>query len=353
MPHRMASLDRIQVSGIYLQWFSFRESDRKEDQTVMSDIFGSLVLIVIPFLLTAVNLFPAIFPALRSSERNMRIFESVSIFTGVVFTQAYISAFGILTDQDWDAVIFDDQLHTPVHTSSIPVFLLFCMIGLAGYIVLAAVKPEKLPPLAAILAIAANYFGIALSLMWILQTGRAFFLTLLPMNYIVIVIRLLNRKTREKRMRLLWGLLAFIPLAGIAIYFLKSGFTETADWSFSERIAPPSVDSHYLCTVAAQGHPKLVRPQRVGVRHGRRIVVNRQLSVANAFEQILEERVPKIHRVIRRFYDRHGYPLSRLIRTKAAADAVYIVMKPLEWFFLLVLYLVTADPEERIDRQYR
>ena len=35
-----------------------------------------------------------------------------------------------------------------------------------------------------------------------------------------------------------------------------------------------------------------------------------------------------------------------------AADAVYFLMKPLEWAFLLVLYLCDAKPENRIAVQY-
>jgi len=31
---------------------------------------------------------------------------------------------------------------------------------------------------------------------------------------------------------------------------------------------------------------------------------------------------------------------------------VYVAMKPLEWFFLLVLYTVDARPENRIHVQY-
>ena len=35
-----------------------------------------------------------------------------------------------------------------------------------------------------------------------------------------------------------------------------------------------------------------------------------------------------------------------------AADAVYLIMKPLEWLFVAVLYLFDAKPEDRIARQY-
>ena len=131
-------------------------------------------------------------------------------------------------------------------------------------------------------------------------------------------------------------------------------FTETSDWTLSTEISPPEVmvDAHYLCTVALRGHRGLVRPVRMGLRRGEKIVVNRQLCVANAFEQLLEERTPRFHRAVRNFYDTCGYPISRHIRTPLAADIVYLLMKPLEWLFTAVLYLFDTKPEDRIARQY-
>ena len=82
------------------------------------------------------------------------------------------------------------------------------------------------------------------------------------------------------------------------------------------------------------------------------IVVNRQLCVANAFEQLLEERVPRFHKAVRTFYDKYGYPISRHIRTPLAADFTYAIMKPLEWLFLAVLYTFDVKPEDRIALQY-
>lgn len=111
-------------------------------------------------------------------------------------------------------------------------------------------------------------------------------------------------------------------------------------------------DGHYLCTVAALGHRFLVKPLRPGIRHGMSITVNRQLMIANAFENVLEQYMPACHRTIRRLYDKYGYPVSRQIRTKTAADVIYVAMKPLEWFFLLVLYTVDIRPEDRIQVQY-
>jgi hypothetical protein len=113
-------------------------------------------------------------------------------------------------------------------------------------------------------------------------------------------------------------------------------------------------DCHYLCTVAANGHPRLVRPLRHGKRRGRTILVNRQLQVANAFEDLLHERWPRFGKLARAVYDRTGLPISRWIRTPLAADFVYLAMKPAEWLFYLVLLLLDpCAPEHRIARMYR
>ena len=73
---------------------------------------------------------------------------------------------------------------------------------------------------------------------------------------------------------------------------------------------------------------------------------------ANAFEQVLEEKTPRFHRFLRCNYDRYGYPFAKHIKKKWAMDLIYYLMKPLEWIFLLVLYLVDRKPENRIAMQY-
>ena len=47
-------------------------------------------------------------------------------------------------------------------------------------------------------------------------------------------------------------------------------------------------------------------PLRLGMRHGHEVIVNRQLCVANAFEQVLEERTPRFHRALRNFFPDFG-----------------------------------------------
>ena len=74
--------------------------------------------------------------------------------------------------------------------------------------------------------------------------------------------------------------------------------------------------------------------------------------MANAFEQLIEERMPGFHRAVRNFYDTYGYPISKHINSAWSADVVYLLMKPLEWVFVFVLYLFDTKPEDRINRQY-
>lgn len=210
-------------------------------------------------------------------------------------------------------------------------------------------------------------------------------LCVFPLNCVLIAIRtirdVVQQQTYKKAndshkckhiMRLLnntsnwpWiGFIAAIPLLGgiVAILlifgqepdsFIKA-WTQTADWNMSQKIAPQNIsrDDHYLCTVAAGGHRKIVKPIRNGKRHGRRVLVNRQLCIANAFEQLIEERTPKFHLFLRGLYDKIGYPIAKHIKSPYIADLIYFTMKPLEWIFLFTLYLFDTKPENRIAVQY-
>ena len=180
------------------------------------------------------------------------------------------------------------------------------------------------------------------------------------------VLRFLSKVSfNYQKMSRVWAIFLFPALILIQLILVLFGqrpdsfirvFLDTSSFHYSRIPAPPPEvvegDGHYLCTVSAAGHRKLVKPIRAGIRRGSRIVVNRQLLIANAFENILEEYTPNLHKAIRGFYDQYGYPLSRHIHSKWSADLVYLIMKPLEWFFLIVLYTVDPKPENRINVQY-
>lgn len=150
----------------------------------------------------------------------------------------------------------------------------------------------------------------------------------------------------------------YAVLSALAAHRAAAGvlaFTQTCEHTFSRLpIQHIPGNCHYLCTVAARGHGWLVRPERLGVRGGETIVVNRQLAVANAFEDLLHTRWPAFGRWCRAVYDRLGLPVSRVIRWRLVADAIYLAMKPAEWaFYGVLLTLDPGDPEARIDRMYR
>lgn len=335
----------------------------------------------------------------RELYRKGRIFDIAGILLGVFYSVFYLSfANEVMFEKDWMEQLVNRQTHTPIYTGSQLTMAVTALAAVAGYLMVNYISLNKMPPLITVLGMAAMYLGTTESILWGIQVFREpfldIYLLLLPFNCLLITARTVSRKMREweeimeedsQRERYRekggilhgcncflarskrWPLAAFLlmwPLLGIMIGILVlfgqrpdaviKAFTETSDWNLSQRVAPQNIyyDEHYLCTVAAGGHEKIVKPKRLGVRHGHQVIVNRQLCVANAFEQVLEERTPGFHRVVRHFYDTCGFPVARLIRSKYTADLIYFLMKPLEWIFLIILYLVDADPESRIAVQY-
>lgn len=137
-----------------------------------------------------------------------------------------------------------------------------------------------------------------------------------------------------------------------------SAFTQTYYQRFSQLdflCENVQCGGHYLCSVAANGHTNIVKPIRFGERMGKPIICNRQLLVANAFEELIQEKTPRIHYQIRKNYNRIGHIIHRyysIFRIKYVSDIIYILMKPLEWLFVIVLYSFDRNPENRIEIQY-
>lgn len=351
---------------------------------------------IYPWVLTGAEIFLTIYGHRREEVyRGGRIFDVVGIPLGVLYSILYLELFRTVEfGKDWHEVLYNAQTHTPIFTQSLPTIWTLALVGYAGYLTVNFLPLKKVPPLVPVLGMAAMYLGAAESILWGIQVYTPsliitdIYLLLFPVNCIIVTARTVRHKVWEWEQtpyeiqggnsliqtcnRLLmrskrWPFAAFLlmwPLLGILIVLLLlvgqrpdaviKAFTETADWNLSQRVAPQNVyyDEHYLCTVAAGGHKSIVKPLRLGVRHGHEVIVNRQLCVANAFEQILEEKTPKLHRVIRHVYDTYGFPVAKLIHSQYTADFVYFLMKPLEWFFLIVLYLTDTNPENRIALQY-
>ena len=382
------------AAGVILAAMTGLTSDQYMPGTLFfSFLYGILIggLFVCPGILTLYNLFYFIIPGLSDEEqREDHAIEYMTLILGSVFTFAYVLVPEIRWDSDWPVQLYNAELHAPIATWTWPTVITVFAVSAIGYLVLRFRRLHQLPPLVAVLAMGALYLGTALCITWCIQLCKHdFLLCLFPFNLILIAAKLVrqiihdwNQLPHEPpvgKARLIlaihtflckaqhWSWLAILlalPLLGILIGVLTlfgqapdsiiEAWTQTSDWTLSQQAAPQNIqiDMHYLCTVAAGGHKNVVKPLRVGKRHGHRVLVNRQLCVANAFEQLLEERIPKIHRGIRNIYDKYGYPIAKHIRSPYVADLIWFLMKPLEWFFLIALYLFDRKPENRIAVQY-
>ncbi len=294
-----------------------------------------------------------------------------------------------------------DNCYTPFNENHV-ISVLFYAVTYFTAILLVWIKGRNLPPLFLVFCLVFIYIGIVLFLISLAQVsqhntrtlslykgddGGFWFLPFFIINLIIGIVLVLKTirmeqeiaKTRSFKNNFLnacnkiltshllfhtWALVLLLPvfvittliliLLGQEYNSLVKVFTDTTTWAFSQKMHPPPLDhqGHYLCTVAACGKPEVVKPLFVGKRHGKPIIVNRQLQIANAFEELVSDISPKFHHWIRKNYDKYGYNLSKKINTKRTSTVTYILMKPLEIFFLACLYLFVTNPETKIKKQY-
>ena len=362
----------------------------------LDDLFSYLVLgffaVFIPGYFTVWN----IYNLTAKKPKGRRVIPTLTIFIGGILYLMLFSLFDM--NGEWYEAIYTFQVHNIISGEYYPIIFIPVIMGFIGLFLLLYRDPKTMPPLVSVYCIASVILLNVLSIVFIIQlSGNSLgyiqiCFYVYHFNILLISVIAVRDHMREQaaylssrqddfknRKNLMWLymkvqcmsqyslpvlMMLFVIVALLEIFAVCAGqgldapvkaFTDTADWTFSQQIPPPPIeyDGHYLCTVAAGGHEKIVKPLRLGRRRGAIIVVNRQLCVANAFEEAIAERYPRFHKHIRHFYDTHGYPLSQLITNPGRADLVYILMKPLEWVFLLYLYLTDTRPEVRIGRQYK
>ena len=361
-----------------------REFDPHIDDYVMAFVlFGSLAVTVLLSILNILFLFTR--PDGGKRDRALRLLEPFGILFGGIFAIPFAAE---LFRAEWDQRVVEGEVHAAMAGAHTPTLFVIVALSAVGYLLLRFLPFEKIPPLVAVLSLSAVFLGLGIAVVFLIQIFKDASRTALVMIYAVnllligvrvladTVIRFARGEGRESRFPFLNRLLGrclLLPIAAVlaalpllffvVIVMMLFGqqpdslirvWTETADWTFSQMTPPPSIpyEGHYLCTVAASGHRRVVKPLRTGVRHGHTVVVNRQLQVANAFEELLAERLPRFHRVVRRAYDTVGLPIAKKVKSPYICDILYLLMKPLEWLFLLVLYACDRKPENRIAVQY-
>lgn len=357
-----------------------------------------LICGIFPFVVTAENII--CFVRKDTPQKKKHKWTLITLIAGTLLSAAVLSA---ISSFRWDEPVvigeYFTELHEPFYEKNV---LSLCLFALAAMVCLYLLdRGRVMPPLAAVICVSGVYGGIILGLFYISQLAvnilndlnllvAVGYLILFPVNIFIISARVIRETVLlyttyfrendiESKNRLdsflrsslekaagwvIFPLVGLIPFTGVLVclcilcgqgpFGIIRAFTNTSDWTYSAMISPPPVEykGHYLCTVAVNGHERVVKPLRLGVRHGVVIGVNRQLCAANAFEQLIEDKAPRLHRLVRHIYDKYGYPVSKHITTRLRADIVYILMKPLEWLFVAVLYLFDRDPESRIAVQY-
>ena len=371
----------------------------------MSDVMTVIILFGlfgVPIILILIDMI------LGLKRKKSLIFEIIAFGTGFIYmVLCWILWDPVVYNQPIDKIMGLATIHEPLSREHVLTLIVIAHIGFFAYLIL-KYAGKHLAPLAKVFCIGGIYGGVIVNVLFLVQLlcgarpigispgeviskNIAFLLCefIVPVLFLIHVGRMFYSFIRQqaeeqekiqyegngflagcnrflcKGTNLYWAaFLAMIPLYGIVICILClfgqkpdsviKAFTQTSDWILSGEVSPPPVeyDTHYLCTVSLRGHRGLVKPIRYGIRRGNRIVVNRQLCVANAFEQLLQERTPRFHKAVRHFYDTYGYPISKWITNPWSADVVYLIMKPLEWIFVAVLYLFDEKPENRICSQY-
>lgn len=346
-----------------------------------------IIIVLIPFALTIINTYALIkYLWKKKMIKYEKVIETLTLFLIPPYLTIYIAVSEIMP-VDYYVQLYNNERHSMLLTDSFVSIIVLLTLSLFAYFYIRYQSASKQTPILSTVSLSLMYIGVILSVIWIIQVYPDIFLIMVSLNIVLIFLKvimifikemsdLIQNKTinikynqvstlLNKGIKLPWlALLLVLPILGIILIVLIlfgqspadfiQAWTKTADWNLSMESAPQNIyyDQHYLCTVAAGGHVNVVKPLREGKRGGNKVLVNRQLCIANAFEQIIAEHTPIMHKNIRYLYDKYGYPVAKHINSKYTADLVYYLMKPLEWIFLFVIYLFDSRPEDRIAVQY-
>lgn len=107
----------------------------------------------------------------------------------------------------------------------------------------------------------------------------------------------------------------------------------------------------FIATAAARGHRGWVGSWRVSCNSGTR-TLTRQLQRLKAFELVLAVSVPAAHRRVRRLYNWLGPRVARRICNAWMADAVFVLLKPLEWLAVAAVLPLAGVRAAHVRRLY-
>lgn len=346
-----------------------------------------LIVLAIPLLFSLLDLY-YIFKKIAIGEIGSSIMSGpLAIFFVGGLSMFYLFALDIHLENDCCG---DSATFSPAHRLSIYVWIILCFSGFCY----AKIRKIIAPPIIEVLINLLLLIGIVLVIFIAIQIVPPLNIVGCIPILIIFMITLLERQAKImalakegtystnnrinqlaaqiltlgffKRFPLLMFLcLPLITLvSSILLLFgqqpdsVIKAFTQTYTHGFSQLdhlCYNVQCGGHYLCSVAANGHPAIVQPKRLGIRHGHYIICNRQLLIANAFEELLAEKHPRLHQIIRKNYNKVGHQIHRhyhVFEYKYLSDFIYLLMKPAELIFYITLYTFDTQPENRIEKQY-
>ena len=344
----------------------------------MEILFGLIFLI--PLVLTLVDFLHVLFARERLLKKSSIVLD---VFIVIIFPILFLA----VMDSGPNDCCSESAVFSPNHRATIYFFIIINMIA---YFI-SALKYKLLSPIIEVLINSILLSGIVL-VSFILVHFSSFGIIFNIAIILLFLIQLIQNHQKfmdensenqeyDKWEAIAWQILRlnpfikypilivlFIPIFTIITSLLMlfgqkpdsivKAFTDTYKHGFSQLdylCDNVQCGGHFLCSVAANGHKNIVQPKRYGERGGGKIICNRQLLIANAFEEILEQKTPQLHLFIRTKYNKVGNFIHRyygVFNNKLLADMVYVFMKPLEWCFLFVIYVVDKKPENRIAVQY-
>jgi hypothetical protein len=348
------------------------------------DIITLIVIFSIPALVILIDIVKYLITGSRLFNKTFLLFIEVIIV--LVLPVLYLIVF----DESTNDCCSDSAIFSPYHKLTIYVLIGLCMLNYFY----SRIKTSITSPILEVLSNTLLLFGFVLNIFVAIQIEMIIWLIgNLPIGLLFILQLAENQKRFVKFYkpnaveaknifeRFAWKILNLKPLAKFPILLFLSlpilmiitslllifgqkpdsiirAFTDTYKHGFSQLdylCKNVNCGGHFLCSVAANGHHKFVKPIRYGERNGNKIICNRQLLIANAFEELLEEKVPGIHKKIRHQYNKVGNFVHRyygIFNNKFVADCIYFFMKPFEIIFLMILYTFDQKPENRIAQQY-
>lgn len=265
-------------------------------------ILVMVVIICSSLAITGYNIYLAFTKNMKKLlSQKTKVFEISSLIYGAFLQCLAISFFFELSHKySMEITTIDD--YSPISTDHILTLICMVLVSFAGYLVLRLCDFNKISPIIIVLSLSAMFLFVLVSLPWILQTmpqlseGDLGILTvcLFPFNFFLLIIttikriifewkpvhkdkkslRMLERMLLNSKKLPLFAFIFMIPLLIVIIIILIlfgqdsdsmiRAWTDTAEWTLSQQIPPPRLDStgHYLCTVAANGHKKLVKQIR-------------------------------------------------------------------------------------------